>query len=255
MLTAVGGYSLLLAWQTSGARRVVGPEVAEPQAEPASSRPLPRVLPTIDAAGNPDGSLGRGRGIVVTLTGPTPLGRPLGIAILDGRDGRPLGFRAVEPDEFPGDVEMTGIPPGQHLVCLVRTADRARHGYLERVPIEVSPTQGPPAGRATLSARVQDIRIQLIDADDHERTRLVAHTLHGLTRVDDDEWRPLSGLPSSATETPMLMTDADGLLHLRDLGPGSYVLVLSELVVDGGSSRFTFRVPGPENLDIICRSR
>lgn len=253
VLAVVGGFSLLLAWQPGGFTPSApdGPELVVPAAEPGASRPLPRVNPTIDAASGTEAPPS-GRGIVVMVEGPSPSGKPLGVAVLDGRDGRPLAFRSVDPEELPAEIELSGLPTGLHRVCLVRSAGHARFGYLDRAPVEVSAEHG---ARVTLSARVQDLLIQLVDSDDHERVTLVANTVHQLARVGDDDWRLLSALPASAAEPPSLMTNENGLLHLRDLGPGSYVLELSDLELEDGSSKFAFRVPGPGQLELICRAR
>ena len=130
-----------------------------------------------------------------------------------------------------------------------------RASVQDRVAVELSPARRAVGSRVTLSARVQDVRIQFIAADGPEQLTLVANTVHVLARVGDDSWRPLRAVPASALDLPMLMTDRDGLLHLRDLGPGSYALELSNLELENGDAQLVFQVPGPEALDIICRSR
>jgi hypothetical protein len=191
--------------------------------------------------------------LTVTVLGPATTGL-LGIAILDGGDGTPLGFLPVDPATLPAEVKFSEIPYGEQHVCLVRTASQARHGYLDRVAVAVPPEAGLRAAQTTLSARVQDVKIKLSCPGDPD---LVVRTLHWLTRSDDPNWRPPVALSTSVWVDPMLMTDGEGLLHLRDLGPGHYALVLTGLDVEGGvePERFLFQVPGPGQLEITCRPR
>ena len=247
----MGGYSLLLAWQRSETP-VAGPAPAEDLLEePRPPLPLPRIRTTVEAAG---GSVEEARQVElrVRINGSARSGAPLGVAIFDGRDGLPLGYRAVDLSELPLEVTFTDIPEGDQLVCLVRSAALAKNSYLDRTSVAVS--GDGPVTATTLSARLQDVRIQLLRRDDQG---LVANTLHQLTRVDDPHWRPPLPVTADALEDPMLMTDADGRLHLTELGPGHYRLELLGLPAERGlePEAFEFRVPGPNQLEFICRRR
>ena len=164
---------------------------------------------------------------MVTVQGPAAVG-PLGVTILDGTSGTPLGFHPVDPAALPAEVEFHGIPQGEHHVRLVRSAGQARHGYLDRVAVVVS----AGGAQTTLSARVQDVKIKLNCPTDPD---LVARTLFWLTRVDDLNWRPPLVPLTSVLAEPMLMSDREGLLRLRDLGPGRYALALTGLALEDGA--------------------
>ena len=151
---------------------------------------------------------------------------------------------------MPAEVEFTGIPEGEYQVHLARSATEAAHGYLDRVAVVVP--AGFQAGRPALSARVQEVHIQFLCPSD---PRLVRHGLVSLTRVDDPHWHPPQRPLATALHDPMLMTDEDGLLHLRDLGPGRYALELTGLVGEGEPPGFQFQVPGPERLEITFQPR
>lgn len=246
-----GAYSLLLAWQRS-ATRVAGPAPLEvPLPEPRSPLPLPRVRAAAEAAGGGVAEARQGE-LRVRVTGSARSGATLGIAILDGRDGLPLGYRAVDLSELPVEVTFPDIPEGDQLVCLVRSEVFAVNGYLDRTSVAVSGDATVTA--TTLSARFQDVRIQLSGPDDEGP---VANTLYQLARVNDRNWRPPSAGPADAFVGPMLMTDAGGLLHLRELGPGHYRLErlgpVDERVLE--PEGFEFRVPGPDQLEFIHRRR
>lgn len=188
----------------------------------------------------------------VRVTGSARSGATLGVAILHGRDGLPLGYRAVNPSELPLEVVFPDIPEGDQLVCLVRSEVHAVNGYLDRTLVAVSGDN--PVTATTLSAQLQDVRIQLSFPGDEGP---VANALHKLTRVNDPNWRLPSPMPSDAFVDPMLMTDADGLLHLSELGPGHYRLELLGLVAERGfePEGFEFRMPGPNQLKFIYRRR
>lgn len=188
----------------------------------------------------------------VRVTGLARPGALLGIAILDGRDGLPLGYQAVDPSELPLEVVFPEIPEGDQQVCLVRSEMLAKIGYLDRTLVTVSGDQTVTA--TTLSARLQDVRIQLSYP---EKKGPVANTLHQLTRVNDANWRLTSPVPADAFVDPMLMTDEHGLLHLRELGPGHYRLELLGLLAEPElePESFEFRVPGPDQLEFMSRGR